>query len=58
MDGGRVEAVGTHRELLAGCPTYQRLYEARVLAQDGVTKQGETEPTPDPGQTNGKYKAA
>jgi ATP-binding cassette subfamily B protein/subfamily B ATP-binding cassette protein MsbA len=58
MDAGRVEAVGTHRELLAGCPSYQRLYEARVLTQDGeVAGPREGEP-PAPGQVNGKHRAA
>jgi subfamily B ATP-binding cassette protein MsbA len=28
LDGGRVEAVGTHAELLARCDVYQRLHEA------------------------------
>lgn len=28
MEQGRIAAVGTHAELLAGCPTYQRLHEA------------------------------
>jgi ABC-type multidrug transport system fused ATPase/permease subunit len=29
LDDGRVAAVGTHVELLATCPTYQRLHEAQ-----------------------------
>jgi ATP-binding cassette subfamily B protein/subfamily B ATP-binding cassette protein MsbA len=29
LDGGRIVAVGTHQELLAACPTYQRLHEAQ-----------------------------
>ena len=29
MDDGRIIAIGTHAELTATCPTYQRLYEAR-----------------------------
>lgn len=28
LDKGRIAAVGTHAELLAGCPAYQRLHEA------------------------------
>jgi ATP-binding cassette subfamily B protein/subfamily B ATP-binding cassette protein MsbA len=28
LDQGRIAAVGTHAELLAGCPLYQRLHEA------------------------------
>jgi ATP-binding cassette subfamily B protein/subfamily B ATP-binding cassette protein MsbA len=28
LDGGRVEAVGTHADLLRNCPAYQRLHEA------------------------------
>lgn len=28
LDNGRIEAVGTHAELLRSCPTYQRLHEA------------------------------
>ena len=28
LDNGRIAAVGTHAELLAGCPPYQRLQEA------------------------------
>jgi subfamily B ATP-binding cassette protein MsbA len=30
LDRGRVEAVGTHRELLANCAVYQRLHEAQL----------------------------
>jgi subfamily B ATP-binding cassette protein MsbA len=30
LDRGRVEAVGTHAELLAGCGVYQRLHEAQL----------------------------
>ncbi|MBL8797419.1 MAG: ABC transporter ATP-binding protein [Planctomycetia bacterium] len=33
LDKGRVEAVGTHRELLATCSLYQRLHEAHSLRQ-------------------------
>jgi ATP-binding cassette subfamily B protein/subfamily B ATP-binding cassette protein MsbA len=29
VDAGRIEAVGTHAELLAGCAVYQRLHEAQ-----------------------------
>ena len=29
LDSGRIAAVGTHAELLAGCPAYQRLHEAQ-----------------------------
>jgi subfamily B ATP-binding cassette protein MsbA len=29
LDEGRIAAVGTHQELLAGCPAYQRLHEAQ-----------------------------
>jgi subfamily B ATP-binding cassette protein MsbA len=29
LDDGRTAAIGTHRELLASCPTYQRLHEAQ-----------------------------
>ena len=29
MEAGRIVAVGTHQELLAGCGTYQRLHEAQ-----------------------------
>ncbi|HXG12952.1 MAG TPA: ABC transporter ATP-binding protein [Gemmataceae bacterium] len=29
LDGGRIAAVGTHAELLASCPAYQRLHEAQ-----------------------------
>jgi ATP-binding cassette subfamily B protein len=28
LEAGRIVAVGTHAELLATCPTYQRLQEA------------------------------
>ncbi len=35
MDGGRIAAVGRHPELLATCPTYQRLYEAQIAGQGG-----------------------
>jgi subfamily B ATP-binding cassette protein MsbA len=31
LDKGRIAAVGTHAELLAGCPAYQRLQEAYKL---------------------------
>jgi ATP-binding cassette subfamily B protein/subfamily B ATP-binding cassette protein MsbA len=30
LDNGRIAAVGTHAELLAGCPLYQRLCEAQA----------------------------
>jgi ATP-binding cassette subfamily B protein/subfamily B ATP-binding cassette protein MsbA len=30
LDSGRLAAVGTHAELLASCPTYQRLHEAQA----------------------------
>jgi subfamily B ATP-binding cassette protein MsbA len=30
LDRGRIEAVGTHQELLAGCKVYQRLHEAHL----------------------------
>jgi ATP-binding cassette subfamily B protein/subfamily B ATP-binding cassette protein MsbA len=30
VDHGRIEAVGTHAELLGGCPAYQRLHEAQL----------------------------
>jgi subfamily B ATP-binding cassette protein MsbA len=59
MDAGRVVAVGTHRELLAGCPAYQRLYEAQVLTHNGNgprAHEPEVQPTEEP--SNGKYKAA
>jgi ATP-binding cassette subfamily B protein/subfamily B ATP-binding cassette protein MsbA len=29
VDGGRIEAVGTHQELLKSCPAYLRLHEAK-----------------------------
>ncbi len=29
LDNGRIGAVGTHQELLASCPAYQRLHEAQ-----------------------------
>jgi ATP-binding cassette subfamily B protein/subfamily B ATP-binding cassette protein MsbA len=29
LEAGRIVAVGTHKELLAGCPLYQRLHEAQ-----------------------------
>src|SRR5262249_41523103 len=29
LDAGRIAAVGTHAELLASCPAYQRLHEAQ-----------------------------
>jgi ATP-binding cassette, subfamily B, bacterial MsbA len=59
MDGGRIAAVGTHRELIAGCPTYQRLYEVQVLTQNGggePEEGGDDSPASD--QTNGTYRAA
>src|SRR5262249_24705962 len=30
VDAGRIAAVGTHRELLANCPPYQRLHDAQA----------------------------
>jgi ATP-binding cassette subfamily B protein/subfamily B ATP-binding cassette protein MsbA len=33
LDEGRIIAVGTHRELLACCPLYQRLHDAHFLRQ-------------------------
>jgi ATP-binding cassette subfamily B protein/subfamily B ATP-binding cassette protein MsbA len=33
LDAGRIEAIGTHRELLATCSVYQRLHDAHVLRQ-------------------------
>jgi ATP-binding cassette subfamily B protein/subfamily B ATP-binding cassette protein MsbA len=33
LDGGRVEAVGTHEELLRSCGTYQRLHEMQFQRQ-------------------------
>ena len=33
LDSGRIEAVGTHRELIASCPAYQRLHDAHFLRQ-------------------------
>jgi ABC-type multidrug transport system fused ATPase/permease subunit len=41
LDQGRMAGLGTHRELLAGCPTYQRLWSAQV-GDRGAT--GESEP--------------
>ncbi len=58
MDRGRVEAVGTHRELIAGCPAYQRLYEAQVLTQDGEAAKPLEPGPPTAGQVNGKHRAA
>jgi ATP-binding cassette subfamily B protein/subfamily B ATP-binding cassette protein MsbA len=29
VDGGRIEAVGTHKELMASCAVYQRLHDAQ-----------------------------
>jgi ABC-type multidrug transport system fused ATPase/permease subunit len=29
LEEGRIAAVGTHQELLAGCPAYQHLHEAQ-----------------------------
>ena len=29
LENGRVAALGTHAELMAGCPAYQRLQEAQ-----------------------------
>ena len=33
MDDKRIVAVGTHQELLASCPLYQRLHDAHFLRQ-------------------------
>jgi ATP-binding cassette subfamily B protein/subfamily B ATP-binding cassette protein MsbA len=54
MEAGRVVATGTHAELVKGCPTYQRLYEAQVVDQGGAPAKKEPEAKP----SNGKYKAA
>jgi ATP-binding cassette subfamily B protein/subfamily B ATP-binding cassette protein MsbA len=35
MDVGKVVAIGSHAELLMGCPLYQRLYEAQVSRSAG-----------------------
>jgi ATP-binding cassette, subfamily B, bacterial MsbA len=58
MDGGRIMAVGTHRELMVGCPTYQRLYEAHLLTQDDGEEPKDAEEPPAQEKTNGKYRAA
>jgi subfamily B ATP-binding cassette protein MsbA len=42
LDQGRMAGLGTHRELLAGCLTYQRLWSAQVGDHRGVG--GESEP--------------
>jgi ATP-binding cassette subfamily B protein/subfamily B ATP-binding cassette protein MsbA len=49
LDAGRVAAVGTHQELLAGCPAYQRLHEAQLqrLATDDWPREPQKPP---PGQ--------
>jgi ATP-binding cassette subfamily B protein/subfamily B ATP-binding cassette protein MsbA len=31
LDGGRLVAIGSHRELLASCSVYQRLHDAHIL---------------------------
>lgn len=33
MDGGRVVGLGTHEELLAGCPRYRELWEAQAALE-------------------------
>jgi ATP-binding cassette subfamily B protein/subfamily B ATP-binding cassette protein MsbA len=58
MDSGRISAVGTHRDLLAGCPPYQRLYEAQISPQDHGAKLADPDDSAVPEQANGKYKAA
>lgn len=56
MDVGRIVAVGRHPDLLAGCPTYRRLYEAQVIAQGGDVP---VPPDPPPtAKSNGVHKAA
>ncbi len=57
MDGGRIAAVGTHRELMVGCPTYQRLYEAHLITQDDADEPTDAGP-PDAEKADGKYRAA
>lgn len=36
LDSGRVEATGTHRELLTACPTYAEIVTSQVTAQEAV----------------------
>ena len=57
MDGGRIAAVGTHRELIAGCPTYQRLYDAQLLTRDG-DEPDDGGDKPQETKANGKFRAA
>jgi ABC-type multidrug transport system fused ATPase/permease subunit len=33
IDNGRIEAVGTHRELMQSCGAYQRLHEVQFFRQ-------------------------
>ena len=35
LDDGRVAAMGTHEELLAGSPIYQEIYEFQTRGGDG-----------------------
>ncbi|MCZ2343179.1 MAG: ABC transporter ATP-binding protein/permease [Bacteroidales bacterium] len=56
MDQGELVAVGTHHELMAGCATYQRLYEAQLSGQGTMREEGESDSTPkgtNPPRTNG-----
>ena len=60
MDAGRVVAVGTHAELVADCPTYQRLYEAQMSGQSPPASPPKAQdPAPVKAPTaNGRHRAA
>jgi ATP-binding cassette subfamily B protein len=37
LDGGRIEAVGTHEELMEKSPTYQDIYRSQIREEEGLS---------------------
>jgi ATP-binding cassette subfamily B protein len=36
LEAGRVVGLGTHEELLAGCPTYAEIVESQLSSEDAA----------------------